>query len=214
MPITSTAGCRHRRVLHKDVGYATGPVVPEAQAMLLTGSAVSPWPPDARDPIPAVVENRPGAATVTRQETRRLRILIVDDHRTFSDLLAGALDREPDLQSVGSAKSVGSAVTMFRDLQPDVVIMDLYLSDGSGLKAAERILFKAPKARIVMLTGNPSQDALREAARMGICGFLPKDGALGVMLDTVRHAHAGNMIVNPSLVAGWGSTPPSASERG
>ena len=213
MPITSTAGCRHRRVVNKDVGYATGPVVHEAQAMLLKSSAVSPWAPDARDPIPAAVENRPGA-TVTRQETRRLRILIADDHRTFSDLLAGALDREPDLQSVGSAKSVASAVTMFRDLQPDVVIMDLYLADGSGLKAAERILFKAPKARIVMLTGNPSQDALREAARMGICGFLPKDGALGVMLDTVRHAHAGNMIVNPSLMAGWGNSTPSGPECG
>jgi SARP family transcriptional regulator, regulator of embCAB operon len=41
---------------------------------------------------------------------------------------------------------------------------------------------------------------------MGICGFLPKDGALGVMLDTLRHAHAGSMIVNPSLVARWGAT--------
>jgi DNA-binding NarL/FixJ family response regulator len=143
---------------------------------------------------------------VTPQETGRLRILIVDDHTTFSDLLAGALDREPDLQSVGAAKSVASAVTMFRDLGPDVVIMDLYLPDGSGLKAAECILSEAPETRIVMLTGNPSQEALREAARMGICGFLPKDGALGVMLDTLRHAHSGSMIVNPSLVAKWGGT--------
>jgi DNA-binding NarL/FixJ family response regulator len=143
---------------------------------------------------------------MTRPETGRLRILIVDDHTTFSDLLAGALDREPDLESVGAAKSVASAVTMFRDLGPDVVIMDLYLPDGSGLKAAERILAEAPATRIVMLTGNPSQEALREAARMGICGFLPKDGALGVMLDTLRHAHAGSMIVNPALVARWGTT--------
>jgi DNA-binding NarL/FixJ family response regulator len=147
---------------------------------------------------------------MTTQETGRLRILIVDDHTTFSDLLAGALDREPDLQSVGAAKSVASAVTMFRDLGPDVVIMDLYLPDGSGLKAAECILSEAPETRIVMLTGNPSQEALREAARMGICGFLPKDGALGVMLDTLRHAHSGSMIVNPSLVARWGSTTSTA----
>jgi DNA-binding NarL/FixJ family response regulator len=59
--------------------------------------------------------------------------------------------------------------------------------------------------RIVIARGNPSQEALREAPHMGICGFIPKDGALGVMLDTLRHAHAGSMIVNPSLVARWGS---------
>jgi DNA-binding NarL/FixJ family response regulator len=64
----------------------------------------------------------------------------------------------------------------------------------------------------VMLTGNPSQEALREAARMGICGFLPKDGALGVMLDTLRYARAGNMIVHPSLVAKLGSTAPCAPD--
>ena len=93
---------------------------------------------------------------------------------------------------------------MFQDLRPDIIIMDLYLPDGSGLTAAERILAEAPETRIVMLTGNPSQEALREAARMGICGFLPKDGALGVMLDTLRHVRAGNMIVNPSLVATLG----------
>jgi chemotaxis response regulator CheB len=76
-------------------------------------------------------------ATVTKLETERLRILIVDDHTTFSDLLAGALDREPDLKSVRAAKPVASAVTMYQDLRPDVVIMDLYLPDGSGLRAAE-----------------------------------------------------------------------------
>jgi DNA-binding NarL/FixJ family response regulator len=140
-----------------------------------------------------------------RPEARRLRVMIVDDHTTFSDLLAGALDREPDLKTVGVANTVGSAITLFRDLQPDVVIMDLFLASGSGLNAAERILSEVPEARIVMLTGNPSQESLREAARIGICGFLPKNGSLGTMLDALRHARPHNMIVHPSLVAGFGS---------
>ncbi len=75
---------------------------------------------------------------------------------------------------MGAAKSVETAVTMFQELQPDVVIMDLYLTGGSGLRAAEHILSEASGARIVMLTGNPSQEALCEAARLGICGFLPR----------------------------------------
>ena len=181
----------------------------EAQARLLTGTAAAHAPTHARNRVHVPTESRPVATAVTKQETDRLRILIVDDHTTFSDLLAGALDREPDFTSVGAATSVASGVAMFQELRPDVVIMDLYLPDGSGLKAAERIFSEAPEARIVMLTGNPSQEALREAARMGICAFLPKDGALGVMLDTLRHAHAGNMIVHPSLVARLGSGPAS-----
>ncbi|MDR6416391.1 BTAD domain-containing putative transcriptional regulator [Pseudarthrobacter sulfonivorans] len=197
---------RCRRVMDEELGCAPGPALREAQARLLASTAATSWPSAVGGPVHMATESRP-TATVTKKETERLRILIVDDHTTFSDLLAGALDREPDLTSVGAAKSVASAVTMFRDLRPDVVIMDLYLPDGSGLTAAENILTEAPETRIVMLTGNPSQEALREAARLGICGFLPKDGALGVMLDTLRHAHAGSMIVNPSLVARWGGTP-------
>ncbi|WP_461172213.1 response regulator [Arthrobacter sp. Z1-9] len=202
---------RCRRVIDQELGCAPGPALREAQARLLRSTAATSRPPEPVGPIQVVTESRP-VTRETQQETGRLRILIVDDHTTFSDLLAGALDREPDLQSIGAAKSVASAVTMFRDLAPDVIIMDLYLPDGSGLNAAERILSEAPGTRIVMLTGNPSQEALREAARMGICGFLPKDGALGVMLDTLRHAHPGNMIVNPSLVARWGSTVPTEPE--
>lgn len=203
---------RCRRIMDKELGCAPGPSLKEAQARLLTSTAAASGPADNRTPISVTAESLRAAPMVSRQATERLRILIVDDHTTFSDLLAGALDREPDFISVGAAKSVESAVTLFRDLRPDVVVLDLYLPDGSGLKAAERILSETPEARIVMLTGNPSQEALREAARMGVCGFLPKDGSLGVMLDTLRHAHPGNMIVHPSLVARLGSSAASAPE--
>ncbi|MHA7207949.1 BTAD domain-containing putative transcriptional regulator [Arthrobacter sp. MDT1-65] len=199
---------RCRRIIDRELGCTPGLVLKDAHARLLVSTATTAGPSNGPGPRPE--DTARSAAPTSRPEAKRLRILIVDDHTTFSDLLAGALDREPDLKSVGAAKSVASAVTMFRDLRPDVVIMDLYLSDGSGLSAAARILAEAPGTRIVMLTGNPSQQALSEAARMGICGFLPKDGALGVMLDTLRHAHVGGMIVNPSLVERWGRSAPSA----
>lgn len=204
---------RCRRVMDEELGCAPSSALKEAQARLLTRTAAIPGPGDARVPPHVATESRSMAPSQTRGETGRLRIMIVDDHTTFSDLLCGALDREPDLKSVGAAKSVASGVAMFQDLRPDVVIMDLYLPDGSGIKAAERILSEEPECRIVMLTGNPSQEALREAARIGICGFLPKDGALGVMLDTLRHARPGNMIVHPSIVARLGSTTASAPEQ-
>ncbi|MDQ1055021.1 DNA-binding SARP family transcriptional activator/ActR/RegA family two-component response regulator [Arthrobacter sp. SORGH_AS 212] len=206
---------RCRRIMDSELGCTPSPALRQAQARLLERTATPAAAPKTSAAVRPVRDVHPVAAPTAGPEAAvadRLRILIVDDHTIFSDLLAGALDREPDLKSLGAAKSVDSAVTMFRELRPDVVIMDLHLADGSGLHAAERILSEAPQTRVVMLTGNPSQEALREAARMGICGFLPKDGALGVILDALRHACPGNMIVHPSLVARLGTGPGSAPQ--
>jgi ActR/RegA family two-component response regulator len=196
---------RYRRIMDEELGCAPSSSLKEAHTRLLkrTAPTSSPTVPRSPDQPPADRQPLPDRA---QPATKRLTVLIVDDHTTFTDLLGGALDREPDLKSVGSAKSVKSAVTTFRDLRPDVVLMDLHLPDGSGLSAAEHILAEAPETRIVMLTGNPSQEALQAAARIGICGFLPKDGSLGIMLDTLRHARGGNMIVHPSLITGLCNT--------
>jgi DNA-binding NarL/FixJ family response regulator len=129
------------------------------------------------------------------------RVLVVDDHTTFAELLMGALNRESDLVSIGHAESVEAGVAMTLSLRPDVVVMDYHLADGNGLAAAEKILAREPSTRIVMLTGDPSTDILERAAALGTCAFLPKDGSLAIMLDTLRQARPGSMIVHPSLLA-------------
>ncbi|WP_241979493.1 response regulator transcription factor [Cryobacterium suzukii] len=131
----------------------------------------------------------------------KIRILIVDDHTTFTELLTGSLDREPDLCSVGSANSVASGIAACLALSPDVVVMDYHLPDGSGLVAAAAILARAAHTRIVILTGDPALEALEQAAAIGVCAFLPKDGSLATVLDTLRHARIGGFIVHPSLVS-------------
>ena len=212
-----------RRTLHREMGCSPGDTLRDAHARLLrlTGARQhgkltphSPLLPHSRSSAsrhpPPSARRRPGRRSSPRPSPRRgsvatLRILTVDDHRTFAELLTGALDREPDLRSVGSAASVESGVQMCRELVPDIVVMDYHLPDGDGLSAATRILEQNPDVRIIMLTGDPSQDVLRQAAAIGICGFLPKDGSLATMLDTLRHARAGNMVVHPSLVARIGA---------
>lgn len=196
-----------RRTLHREMGCTPGEALRGAHDRLLrlTGgdarrvAAVSADPSSAVDIPDSIPTSEAGGGAAT------LRILTVDDHRTFAELLTGALDREPDLRSVGSAASVESGVQLCRELKPDVVVMDYHLPDGDGLSAATRILEQNPDTRIIMLTGDPSQDVLRQAAAIGICGFLPKDGSLATMLDTLRHARAGNMVVHPSLVAQIGA---------
>lgn len=129
-----------------------------------------------------------------------VRVLIVDDHTTFTELLTGALEREPDLVCVGSAHGVETALAAYNALVPDVVVMDHHLPDGDGLRAAAVILAADPGVRIVMLTGDPRPEALEVAAEIGICAYLPKDGSLATLLDSLRHARSGSMVVHASML--------------
>ncbi|WP_082157294.1 MULTISPECIES: response regulator transcription factor [unclassified Kocuria] len=131
----------------------------------------------------------------------RTSILVVDDHTTFAELLTGALRQETDLHAVGVADDVESSVRLCGMLRPDVVVMDYHLSGGNGVTAAARILRERPGTRIVMLTGDPAQHVLEAAAATGICAFLPKDGSLATLLETIRSARCGTMAVHPSLLA-------------
>ncbi|WP_026533757.1 response regulator transcription factor [Arthrobacter sp. H14] len=131
----------------------------------------------------------------------RIRILVVDDHLTFAELLAGALDQEPDLVCVGHATSAADAVRMCDELRPDLVIMDVQLSDGDGLTASSTILQKYPRTRVIVLTAHATTEIFEQAAKTGACAFLTKDGSLSTMLQTIRHAQPGSMVVTPGLVA-------------
>lgn len=138
---------------------------------------------------------------LTQKSSVKTRVVVVDDHITFAELLSGALDREADLSSIGIAESVESGVEMCRALVPDVVVMDQQLPDGSGITAASRILAFAPETRIIILTGHPTTQGLTQAASMGACAFLPKGGSLATVLDALRTARPGGMVVPPNLIA-------------
>lgn len=132
---------------------------------------------------------------------RQTSVLIIDEHAAFAELLTLALEREPDLHGVGFAKSAAAGLGMCQRLQPDVVIMDCRLPDGSGTSAAAQILEFAPQTRVVMLTGQPTREELLNAAAAGACAFLAKGTSLLALLDTVRHAHSGTIEVDPLMLS-------------
>ena len=153
-------------------------------------------------------------ATLTEQTM--LRVLVVDDHSTFAELLTGAIDREPDLVSVGHATTGAGGVAMFAKLRPDVVLMDLQLPDIDGFAATAQIVAINPDVRVIMLTAHVTATVVADAAASGVCGFLPKDGHLADMLTTVRTAEPGSLAVDPALLArliGRPQTPSRALAR-
>lgn len=134
-----------------------------------------------------------------KQETPISRFVVIDDHRTFAGLLSAALDRQQDLQCVGTAHSVNDGVELCAGTVPDMVVLDYRLPDGSGLHAAERILARDPGIRIAMLTCAPTVHVIQRAASIGVCGFMPKDGALGSLLEVLRTMRTGGFVVAPEL---------------
>src|SRR5690349_1951332 len=141
---------------------------------------------------------------VARQRDRHVvrSVLVIDDHRTFADLMAVALGAEPDLQCVGVAHAVEDGVRQFRSLRPDLVVVDFRFpdSDLDGLDAARQVLAIDPDARVVLLTGHPEARMLRDAADAGVYALLPKDGALADLLAVLRGPRQAGLVVHPALV--------------
>src|SRR3990172_10142523 len=93
------------------------------------------------------------------QETK-VKILIVDDHEVVRMGLRTLLERRPNFLVVAEAGTVAESVTMAEQSQPDVVVMDIRLPDGSGVEACREIREKLPATRVIMLTSYADEEAL------------------------------------------------------
>lgn len=131
---------------------------------------------------------------------RTMRVLVVDDHRTFADLLALALDGESDLECVGTAHSVTDAQGMVEALQPDLVLMDVQVGAGDGIETTACLTAAYPHLRVVVLTAFVTPALMQRAADAGACALLPKDGSLREMLSAVRSARRDGFQVQPGLL--------------
>ncbi len=131
-----------------------------------------------------------------------VRVLVVDDHRTFTDLVLMALRAEPDLEAVGAAHDAGSARSMVDAHRPDVVLLDVNLGSDDGLELAADLARNRPEIRIVVLTAHGSPAVVRRAIASGACAVLPKDGSLPELLAGLRNARQVGLQVHPSLMLG------------
>ena len=135
--------------------------------------------------------------TAQRPTGVALRVLVVDDHRTFAELLSGALAAS-GMDAVGTAYSAAQGVAMAQDLQPDIVVMDIQMPRQDGLAATRRIREVAPNAVVAVVTAHHDPDWVVRAAQAGASAFIPKDGSLTEMIDVLTRVQAGQMLVAPS----------------
>jgi two-component system chemotaxis response regulator CheY len=116
-----------------------------------------------------------------------VKILIVDDNDLMRTLLRGIL-RNEEYEIVGEAKNGVIALEMVERFKPDLICMDVMMPEMDGLEALQSIKATHPEMRVVMVTGNPSVDNVREAIQNGASGFIVKPFNAAKVLNTLNRA--------------------------
>lgn len=129
----------------------------------------------------------------------RARILLADDHDLFREGLAGLINAQPDLEVVGQASDGLEALTLARDLRPDLVVMDIKMPVCDGLEATRLIRAEWPEACILILTVHDEDEKLFQAIQAGASGYLLKNTHSPDFLRGVRGALAGEATLPPKL---------------
>jgi DNA-binding NarL/FixJ family response regulator len=134
-------------------------------------------------------------------ETPATRVLIVDDHRMFAEMLADVLRGHGDMAVTGVAADGDEAIAATRTDPPDVVVLDYRLPGEDGVSVARRLRELAPEVGLLMLTGLEDDAVLRAALIAGCTGFVTKDRATGDLVDAVRAVRAGRGAIDPAMNA-------------
>lgn len=142
----------------------------------------------------------------------RLRIALCDDHAVVRSGLRRILEAEPDFEVVAEAGTADEAVTVARETQPDVFVMDIGLPDRNGIAATTEVCEVSPTTKVLVLTVHDDVAYLRRAFDAGAAGYLVKEAADIELVQAVRQVAMGKQYVHPTLGAAL-LAPDTASAR-
>ena len=135
-----------------------------------------------------------GAAGITR-------VLIVEDHRVVAEGLAALINDQADMRVVGNVGTVAECVAVAAELNPDVVLLDFRLPDGTGPDAAAAIRGIRPASKMIFLTREDTEAARFAAVQSGASAFLHKSRAAAEVVAAIRDVARGRMLITPRTIA-------------
>ena len=133
------------------------------------------------------------------EDSKRIRILAVDDHPILRQGIAGLIADESDMTLVAEAANGREAIQQFRTHRPDITLMDLQMPEMNGLDAMIAIRGEFPDARIIVLTTYTGDVQARRALQAGARAYLLKNSLHKELLDTIRAVHAGRKNLSPEV---------------
>lgn len=131
-----------------------------------------------------------------------IKVLIADDHKLFRQGLIGLMKTREDLvEVIGEAETGEEAVQMAEKLNPDVILMDIYMPQMDGLQAAKEIRRRFPHIAVVMLTSSERDGHLYEAAQIGVSGYLLKSLDASELFDLLHGVTNGETAMTRALAS-------------
>jgi len=132
---------------------------------------------------------------------KQITILTVDDHPILREGIAAIVRGEKDMVVVAEASNGREAVEIFRNLRPDVSLMDLQMPDVNGIEVIRTIRREEPLARIIVLTTYEGDALARRALKAGAAGYMLKDMIRTELLEAIRSVHVGKRYVPQRIAA-------------
>jgi DNA-binding NarL/FixJ family response regulator len=150
------------------------------------------------DPVSGMknVQDRPKK---TGSRISPVRVLVVEDFAPFRQFIASALAKRSDLQIVGEATDGEEAVQKAKDLQPDLILLDIGLPTLNGIEAAQRMRQVAPESKIIFVTQESSTDVVQKALDSGAQGYVVKTKAATELLAAAEAVLEGKRFLSSGL---------------
>jgi len=130
-----------------------------------------------------------------------MKMILVDDHSLFRSGLVHLFNSQPDFTVVGEASTIKETIAAIKSEHPDLILMDLGLTDGSGIDAVSKILQIDPDVNIVFLTIHGSDKLAFNAIQAGAKGFLQKDISASALLTALRGLEKGELAVPRTVLS-------------
>ncbi|HYE65420.1 MAG TPA: response regulator transcription factor [Pyrinomonadaceae bacterium] len=129
----------------------------------------------------------------------KLRVFLADDHEMIREGLKLLVSSQPDMECCGEASDGRAAVERAKELQPDVVVMDVSMPELNGLQATKKLKACCPQVKVLALTRHADDGYLQQLLKAGVSGYVLKQSAAAELLHAIRAVANGNLYLDPAI---------------